>query len=111
MRTKKITEQSVSLKYTGSLGNSDSVYLHYGIGESWENVTECKMRKLKTCYKTEVTVPTGTEFKFCFRDGNGNWDNNYGSDYSCTTTTTGEVTPVTTYSTVEVSKFTPKTTK
>ena len=109
MRTKKVTEQSVSLKYTGCLDGADAVYLHYGIGETWDNITECKMRKLKTCYKTEVTVPTGTEVKFCFRDGSGNWDNNFGNDYSCTTTTTGEVTPTCDYSSVEVSRYTPKT--
>ena len=82
MRTKKETNQSLVLKYNGCLGGADAIYLHYGIGEGWDNISECKMRKLKTCYKTEVTIPAGVELRFCFRDANDNWDNNYGSDYS-----------------------------
>jgi hypothetical protein len=55
------------------------------------------MRKLKGCYKTEITVPAdATSLSFCFRDSNGNWDNNSGNDYWYTPTL-GE-----TYSCVEV---------
>ncbi|MBQ9267263.1 MAG: hypothetical protein IJ217_03155 [Clostridia bacterium] len=107
MRTKKEKKQSLQLKYTGCLDGANSIYLHYGIGENWEDVSECKMRKLKTCYKTEVTIPAGAELKFCFRDTEGNWDNNYGKDYSYNTTT--EDTPMNIYSAVEVNPYTPKT--
>ena len=31
--------------------------------------------------KIEVTIPTGADFNFCFRDSEGNWDNNWGNDY------------------------------
>ena len=82
MRAKKIVDQNLVLKYNGILGGADAIYLHYGIGAGWDNISECKMRKLKSCYKTEVTIPAGTELKFCFRDANGNWDNNFGNDYS-----------------------------
>lgn len=107
MKTKK--EENLELKYTGCLDGAKTIYLHYGIGDGdkWDNVTECKMRKLKTCYKTEVTIPAGTELKFCFRDADGNWDNNYGSDYSYTGTAKGE-TPVNVYSSVQVNPYTPK---
>ena len=110
MTVKKTKEQSVELKYTGTLDGAKTIYLHYGIGENWENVTECKMRKLKSCYKTEVTVPVGTEFNFCFRDTEGNWDNNYGNDYKYSITT-NTITPVTNYPTVEVNPYIAKTTK
>jgi hypothetical protein len=75
-------EEVITLKYNGELDGAKSIYLHYGIGENWEGVTECKMRKLKYCYKTEVTIPTGSDLNFCFRDQDGNWDNNFGSDYT-----------------------------
>ena len=109
MRTKKLSEESITLKYTGCLEGADTVYLHYGIGENWDNITECKMRKLKTCYKTEVTIPSGCELKFCFRDSNGNWDNNYGNDYEYISTASGDSSPMNIYSSVEVSPYTPKT--
>lgn len=76
----KTTEQTFEVKYTGILSNAENVFLHYGYS-NWENVTESKMRKLKSGYKTEITLPAHTELNFCFRDGNGAWDNNYGSDY------------------------------
>ena len=93
----KTTEKTYELKYNGWLYENESpVYLHYGTS-NWENVSECKMRKLKNCYKTEVTVPSDvTSLSFCFRDTNGNWDNNSGNDYWYTPTI-GE-----TYSCVEV---------
>ena len=75
-------EQNITLKYNGSLDGAKTIYLHYGIGENWEGVTEAKMRKLKYCYKTEVTIPTGADMNFCFRDADGNWDNNYGTNYT-----------------------------
>ena len=68
------------------------------------------MRKLKTCYKTEVTIPTDAELNFCFRDADGNWDNNYGKDYTYTVSTTA-ITPASTYTTVEVHPYFAKTTK
>lgn len=102
--------QSIELKYTGNLEGAKSIYLHYGIGDTWENTTDAKMRKLKSCYKTEVTVPTGTTLNCCFRDADGNWDNNYGKDYSYEVTPKG-ITPTTEYPTVEAGVYTPKTTK
>ena len=104
MKAKK--EQNLELKYTGSLDGAKTIYLHYGIGDNWDGISECKMRKLKSCYKTEVTIPAGAELKFCFRDTEGNWDNNFGNDYSYAEVT-GE-TPMNIYSSVEVNTYTPK---
>ncbi len=98
MGTKKVTEKTYELKYTGWLTECNSpIYLHYGT-ENWTEISENKMRKLKSCYKTEITVPsTVTSISFCFRDSNGNWDNNCGNDYWYTPSI-GE-----TYSCVEIS--------
>ena len=104
MGIKKNTEKTFELKYNGWLNESDSpIYLHYGYS-NWENISEAKMRKLKNCYKTEITVPANTKsLSFCFRDNNGNWDNNCGNDYWYTESI-GE-----TYSCVEVSPVEAKT--
>ncbi len=77
---KKITEQTFEVKYTGILSDAENVFLHYGYS-NWENVSESKMRKLKSGYKTEITMPVDAELNFCFRDAEGAWDNNYGNDY------------------------------
>ena len=42
-----------------------------------------KMRKLKSCYKIEITVPESTsEVNFCFRAGENEWDNNSGNNWN-----------------------------
>lgn len=92
-------EENLTLKYNGCLDGAKTIYLHYGIGDNWEGVSEAKMRKLKNCYKTEITIPTGANLNFCFRDQDGNWDNNCGADY--TYNTLNEATPV--YGNVEIS--------
>ena len=98
MGSKKTTEKKYELKYNGWLWEKESpIYLHYG-WENWSEISEAKMRKLKNCYKTEITVPANTtSLSFCFRDSNGNWDNNHGNDYWYTDTL-GE-----TYSCVEIA--------
>jgi len=96
--TKKRKEQTYELRYTGCLTGAPTIYLHYGT-ENWSDVTEVKMRRLKSCYKTEITVPTGTNINFCFRDAHGNWDNNYGNDYYYAPTTSNEND----YTTIEVT--------
>lgn len=98
MVAKKNTKKTYELRYNGWLANEGSpIYLHYGT-ENWSEISECKMRKLKNCYKTEITVPsTVTSVSFCFRDTNGKWDNNNGNDYWYTPAI-GE-----TYSCVEVN--------
>lgn len=102
--TRKPKEENLELRYNGCLDGAKTIYLHYGIGETWEGVTEAKMRKLKNCYKTEVTIPTGADFNFCFRDSEGNWDNNFGNNY----TYNSEYTDASIYEAVEVSPYVPK---
>ncbi len=99
MRTKKNAETTYELRYTGWLAENCNapIYLHYGT-QNWTEVSEEKMRKLKNCYKAEVTVPSTTSISFCFRDTEGNWDNNAGNDYWYTPSI-GE-----TYSCVEINE-------
>ena len=69
--TRKKKEQTYELRYTGCLTGAPTIYLHYGT-ENWSDISEVKMRKLKSCYKTEITVPATADINFCFRDANGN---------------------------------------
>ncbi len=77
---KETGEKTYELKYTGYLMNADNLYLRYGY-TNWSDVSEKKMRKLKSCYKIEVTLPENSELNFCFRANENEWDNNYGKDY------------------------------
>ncbi|MBQ8299583.1 MAG: hypothetical protein IJX99_07030 [Clostridia bacterium] len=77
---KETGEQTYELKYTGHLMGAESMYLHYGYA-NWSNVSEKKMKKLKSCYKIEISVPEGNELNFCFRANENEWDNNWGNNY------------------------------
>ncbi|MBQ9280359.1 MAG: hypothetical protein IJ215_04895 [Clostridia bacterium] len=77
---RKMNEITYEVTYTGGLNTSTDVYMHYGY-ENWSDVSEKKMRKLKSSCKTEITLPADAELNFCFRDGWNNWDNNYGNNY------------------------------
>ena len=78
----KTTGKTYEVKYTGYLMNSENMFLHYGY-DNWSDVSEKKMRKLKSCYKIEVTVPAETtELNFCFRAGENEWDNNSGNNWN-----------------------------
>lgn len=80
MNTNESGEVTYEIKYTGYLSDADNVVLHYA-NENWNNVSEKKMKKLKSCCKTELTLAPQEELNFCFRDDNGRWDNNWEQNY------------------------------
>ena len=78
----KTVGKTYEVKYTGYLMDSENMFLHYGY-DNWTDVSEKKMRKLKSCYKIEITVPESTsEVNFCFRAGENEWDNNQGNNWN-----------------------------
>ena len=83
--TDKLVEgATVKVSYTGEFfqNNTEEVYIHYGFGSQWNNVSEIKMEKTELGFQTELTL-TGTEsLNFCFRDSNNNWDNNSTANYT-----------------------------
>ncbi len=82
--TDKLVENTaVKISYTGNLfqNNSEEVYLHYGFGLNWDNVTEVKMEKTELGFQAEVALLEGETFNFCFRNENNEWDNNEGQNY------------------------------
>ena len=83
--TDKLVENSkVKISYTGTFfqDSSKEVFFNYGFGNNWNNVKDVKMEKTELGFQTEVELGSGETFNFCFFNENGNWDNNYGNNYS-----------------------------
>ena len=82
--TDKLMQNSrVKISYTGVFfeNNSEEVYIHYGFGVSWDNLSEIKMEKTDLGFQAEVELPEYDTFNFCFRDSDNNWDNNETANY------------------------------
>lgn len=83
--TDKLTQNStVKISYTGKFfqDNSEEVYLHYGFGLLWENLGEVKMEKTELGFQTEINLIEADSFNFCLKNGNNEWDNNDGQNYT-----------------------------
>ena len=83
--TDKLIENSnVKISYTGKFfqDGSEEVYLHYGFGINWDNVSEVKMEKTELGFQAEIELPESDFLKFCFKNESDEWDNNNGQDYS-----------------------------
>ena len=82
--TDKLVENSkVKISYTGTFyqDGSEEVYLHYGFGMNWDNVSDAKMEKTELGFQAEIELGEGETFNFCFNNNAGNWDNNEGQNY------------------------------
>ena len=80
---KLITNTVVKISYTGKLfqDKSEEVYIHYGFGNNWDKVNDLKMEKTELGFQAEITLTDAATFNFCFKDANGNWDNNNNANY------------------------------
>ena len=80
---KLVPNSTVKISYVGDLfqNNSDEVYIHYGFGLLWENVSEVKMIKTELGFQAEIELQDFESFNFCFRNGDNTWDNNNGENY------------------------------
>ena len=82
--TDKIIEgEKVKISYVGYLFqiNSSEVYLHYGFGLNWDNVSEIKMEKTELGFQAEIDLISDGTFNFCFRNNANVWDNNFGQNF------------------------------
>ena len=82
--TDKLVENAtVKISYTGKLfqDGAENVFIHYGFGNSWENLNEIEMEKTELGFQAEIELTSFDTFNFCFKDGNDNWDNNDGKNY------------------------------
>ena len=82
--TDKLIENSnVKISYTGKFfqDGSNDVFIHYGFGLNWDNVSDIQMEKTELGFQAELTLGEGETFNFCFRNCNNQWDNNDGQNY------------------------------
>lgn len=83
--TDKIIEGAkVKISYVGYLfqNGSEEVYLHYGFGMNWDNVSEIQMEKTELGFQCEIDILDADSLNLCFRNGNNEWDNNFGQNFS-----------------------------
>lgn len=81
---KLIENTTVKISYTGKFfqDNSEEVFIHYGFGINWDNLNEVKMEKTELGFQSEITLGEADSLSFCFRNGNNEWDNNDGQNYT-----------------------------
>lgn len=83
--TDKLVEMStVKVSYAGYLFQKgvNEVYFHYGFGSNWNDAAEVKMVKTELGFQCEIDIPETDTLSFCFRDVSGEWDNNFGQNFS-----------------------------
>ena len=80
---KLVANTEVKISYSGKLfqEKAEEVFIHYGFGKDWNNVADIKMEKTELGFQAEITLTDATSFNFCFKDINGNWDNNNNANY------------------------------
>lgn len=82
--TDKIVENSeVKVTYAGCLfqNGSQEVIAHLGYGENWENPKDIVMEKTALGFQAIINVENAGKLNLCFRNSNGEWDNNNGNNY------------------------------
>ena len=82
--TDKLVENTVvKISYTGKFfqENNEEVYIHYGFGLNWNQVAEQKMEKTELGFQAEIQLNDDDTFNFCFKNNNGEWDNNDNENY------------------------------
>lgn len=82
--TDKLTPNTtVKISYTGKFfqDKSEEVYIHYGFGNNWENLTDTKMERTELGYQTEIKLLENDSLCFCLKNNNNEWDNNDGKNY------------------------------
>ena len=80
---KLVPNTTVKISYIGELfqDGSEEVYIHFGFGLLWENVSEIKMVKTELGFQAEIELEDFESLNFCFRNGANVWDNNDGNNY------------------------------
>ena len=82
--TDKLTaNSSVKISYTGKFfqDNSEKVFIHYGFGNTWENLSDVEMTKTDLGFQAEINLIDSDTFNFCFKNNNDEWDNNDCQNY------------------------------
>ena len=80
---KLVKDTTVKISYTGVFfqDDSESVTLHYGFGENWDEVNDIEMEKTELGFQAEIDLIGDDTFNFCFKNNLDEWDNNNGENY------------------------------
>jgi hypothetical protein len=75
---------SITVTYNGLLANcgADSITMHIGYGDGWENKEFIPMEYDNGIFKASLVVDYSGSLNVAFKDSAENWDNNSGSDYT-----------------------------
>ncbi len=75
---------SVTVTYNGLLANcgADSVTMHIGYGDNWDNKEFISMENDNGTFKASLVIDNSGSLNIAFKDSAENWDNNSGSDYT-----------------------------
>ena len=82
--TDKLVQNSkVKISYTGVFfeDGSEEVYIHFGFGSNWDNLSEIKMEKTDLGFQSEIELIESDTLNLCFRNNNDKWDNNNTENY------------------------------
>lgn len=82
--TDRLTANStIKISYTGKFfqESCQKVFLHYGFGNDWENLSEIEMEKTNLGFQTEINLLDSDTFNFCLKNEKDEWDNNNGFNY------------------------------
>lgn len=83
--TDKIVENSeIKVTYAGYLfqNGSQEIIAHLGYGENWENSQDIVMEKTILGFQATINVIGAEKLNLCFKNSNGEWDNNNGNNYT-----------------------------
>ena len=82
--TDKLVQNSkVKISYTGFFfeNGSEEVYIHFGFGVNWDNLSEIKMEKTELGFQAEIELIESDTLNLCFKNENDEWDNNNTENY------------------------------
>ena len=83
--TDKLVENTVvKISYTGKFfqDNTDKVFIHYGFGDGWNDLTEKEMNKTELGFQAEISLISAETLNLCFRTEDDKWDNNNNQNYT-----------------------------
>jgi hypothetical protein len=75
---------TVVVSYDGLLAKSgaDTIFMHYGYGDSWEQKDFIRMENKEGIFGAAIKVITSGSLNLSFKDSADNWDNNSSENYS-----------------------------
>lgn len=82
--TDKIVENAdVKVTYAGWLfqNGSQNVQIHLGFGDNWDNAQDILMERTDLGFQAIIHVDAAETLNFCFKNDNGEWDNNEGQNF------------------------------